>query len=31
MNVTNLINLIALQVIRVMVVTSRGGKGYYIC
>lgn len=31
MNVTNLINLIALQVIRVMVVTSRGEKGYYIC
>ena len=28
MNVTNLINLIALQIIRVVVVTSRGEKGY---
>ena len=28
MNVANLINLAVLQVIRVMVVTSRGEKGY---
>jgi hypothetical protein len=28
MSITNLINLAALQVIRVMVVTSRGEKGY---
>lgn len=28
MSVTNLINLAVLQVIRVMVVTSRGEKGY---
>ena len=31
MSITNLINLAVLQVIRVMVVTSRGEKGYYIC
>ena len=28
MSITNLINLVVLQVIRVMVVTSRGEKGY---
>jgi hypothetical protein len=28
MSITNLINLAVLQVIRVMVVTSRGEKGY---
>ena len=27
MNVTNMINLAVLQIIRVVVVTSRGGKG----
>ena len=28
MNVTNLVNLAVLHIIRVMVVTSRGEKGY---
>ena len=28
MNVTNIVNLAVLHIIRVMVVTSRGGKGY---